>query len=218
MAFPRANIKNFIKNAIPDSLLMHRLPSSEKKSVLLTFDDGPDPENTPLILDRLGTYDCQAIFFVVGKRIEAAPDIFDMVVSRGHIIGNHTYNHPNRIMTSISEFRNEILQCDQIIKERTGRSPQLVRPPLGLSPAILFASLLQKLKIVLWSIEGGEWGVHKYDDTSKIIERLNKNLCPQDILLLHDDNCRTIDILDGLLPLLQQKGINLSPKFSNIMP
>lgn len=216
MSFLSPGIKNIIKNIFPDRILLHRLPSSEKTSILLTFDDGPDPVITPLIIKLLRTYDCQAIFFVIGEKIQAYPEIFEMIISHGHIIGNHTHTHPNYLITSVSQFRKEILQCDEIIKKYTGQKPKLIRPPLGLTLASLFVSIIQKTKIILWSIEGGEWGIYKQDSTSNIIKRLQENITPRDILLLHDNNSKTLNILDRILPFFKKKGLNLSPDINQL--
>jgi peptidoglycan/xylan/chitin deacetylase (PgdA/CDA1 family) len=204
------SVKNFIKKTVPDSLLTYRLKKKATNSILLTFDDGPDENITPLVLERLAQFNARAIFFVVGKKIEKNPKLFDMIVSQGHMIGNHTCSHPNQIMTSAKEYQKELLLCDQIIANQGVRKPQCIRPPLGLSFANLRVALLNKRKILLWSIEGGEWGVHKQDSTEIIIARLKKYLRPRDILLLHDNNPKIPKILDSILPFLKQKKIDLT--------
>ena len=202
--------KDGIKNLLPDSILTHRLPRQAGNAVMLTFDDGPDPIITPIILDLLSQYHASAIFFIVGKKAKKHPEIINQIIARGHIIGNHTYNHPNRIISSVQEYRQEILLCAEILNVLNINTLQLVRPPLGLSLANLLVSISMRLKIVLWSIEGGEWGVNKNDKTEDIIYRLQNSIQSRDILLLHDDNERVISILNGILPFLIHRKFNLN--------
>lgn len=203
-------IKNMIKTIIPDRVLLHRLPHRLSNSILFTFDDGPDRQLTPQVLDRLSKYNVRAVFFVVGKKIEESPDIFDMIVSQGHIIGNHTYNHPNRVISSPEQYRQELVHCQDVIKHRTGQIPKLVRPPLGISFATLQAAISLKKRTLLWSIEGGEWGIHKNENAGNISTRLVSALKPRDILLLHDDNSKVIQILETILPSLNRRKIDLT--------
>lgn len=216
--FLSRTIKNAIKNLIPDSLLMHRLPRRMRHSIVLTFDDGPDKLHTPLVLDRLIKYNVRAIFFVVGKKVQKNPELLDRIISYGHVVGNHTLSHPNRIITSTNEYQEELLQCAEILHQQTGQKPFLVRPPLGISFATLRVSKLLKAKTVLWSIEGGEAGVHKGDSAAIIGNRLNKNLQPRDIVLLHDENPKVPEILDIILPHLQNQGIDLHDGISALCP
>jgi peptidoglycan/xylan/chitin deacetylase (PgdA/CDA1 family) len=215
---PIALTKDIIKTLIPDGLLVHRLPRQANNSILLTFDDGPDDIFTPLVLERLAQHNARAIFFVIGKKVEAYPDTFKMILDNGHIIGNHTYNHPFRIITSITEYKNELLECSKVIKNRTGNTPLLARPPLGLSFTSLVPSGYLKMKTVLWSAEGGEWGIHKTDNASTISRRLIKHLQPRDIVLLHDNNAKVPEILDTILPHIKNEGIDLYSGVSSILP
>ena len=189
---------------------MHKLPKDAGMSILFTFDDGPDQDLTPKILDRLKLHDTKAIFFVVGEKIGNSPKIFDRIVAEGHIIGNHTFSHPNKIITSATEYRKELLKCTEVIKNRTGKEPTLARPPLGMSYTNLKVAIAMQLKIVLWSIEGGEWGRYKASSDEEIAQRLKKELKKQDILLLHDNNAKTVHILDVILPFLHKRGYDLA--------
>jgi len=202
-------IKNMIKTIIPSRVLLHRLPHRLSNSILFTFDDGPDRQFTPQILERLAEYKVRAVFFVVGRKIEASPDIFDKIVEHGHIIGNHTYNHPNNVIKSSEQYRRELLLCQEAVQNRTGQIPKLVRPPLGISLATFQAAISLQKRTVLWSIEGGEWGIHKNESAAAISTRLVTSLRPRDILLLHDDNSKVIKILDEILPPLQRRNIDL---------
>jgi peptidoglycan/xylan/chitin deacetylase (PgdA/CDA1 family) len=205
-----SSLKDFIKTIIPDTLLMHRLPRGLCKSILLTFDDGPDERITPQVLERLEKYNVRAVFFVIGHKVEQFPHILDMVVARGHVIGNHTYSHPYVQIPPLHEYRRDMLHCQRIVQARLGEAPVLYRSPAGiLSISGLLLAKSLGLKTVLWSIEGGEFGVNKKDDAFTIGERLKKNLRPDDIVLLHDNNDKMPVILDIILPELKKRGIDL---------
>ena len=133
-----------------------------------------------------------------------------MIVAQGHIIGNHTYNHPNRVIASPEQYRRELIHCQEVIQNRTGQIPKLVRPPLGISLATMQAAIALKKRTVLWSIEGGEWGIYKNENAVNISSRLITSLQPRDILLLHDDNNKVIQILDAILPPLLRRKIDLT--------
>lgn len=205
-----ASVKDFIKTIIPDSLLLHRLPNCAANSILLTFDDGPDEHVTPQVLERLDKYNARAVFFVIGYKVEQFPKIFDMMVAKGHVIGNHTYAHPYEKIPHLREYRREIVHCQSVVHPRLGEAPFLYRSPAGiLSISGLLLAKSLGLRTVLWSIEGGEWGVNKNDDALIIGERLKKNLRQQDIVLLHDNNIKMPIILDIILPELKKRGIDL---------
>lgn len=205
-----ANIKDLIKTAFPNKLLIHRLPSNTRNSILLTFDDGPEDVITPQILEQLDQFNARAIFFVVGEQLEKYPHIANLIVSKGHLLGNHTYSHPNPTEVTPKQYQNDIIKCQKLIQKITGKKNQLYRPPLGIiSLSGLYFGYKTQLTSMLWSNEGGEWGVNKQDTPSVIGNRLIQNLQPRDILLLHDDNKKVPEILDIILPTINKRGIDL---------
>lgn len=110
--------------------IVHRVDASP--NVSLTFDDSPDPDTTPLLLDALARHAVKATFFVVGKRIRKHPDIFRRIVAEGHEIGNHTEEHPNLQKVLPATLRKEIVDCQETIAEFGGQRPKLFRAPYGL--------------------------------------------------------------------------------------
>ncbi len=103
-----------------------------KKIIALTFDDGPDPADTPAILDLLKQYEAKATFFVVGKRVEMYPELAKREIVEGHEIANHTYSHSYfRKRMGGEKIQNEILKAEQAIFTTTGEKPHLFRPPGG---------------------------------------------------------------------------------------
>jgi peptidoglycan/xylan/chitin deacetylase (PgdA/CDA1 family) len=209
--------KNIIKSLIPSNIVIHQLPRHSNNSILLTFDDGPDRDITPLILNRLKRHNVKAIFFVIGQKVEAAPDIITMIYEQGHIIGNHTYSHPYENIPNYSQYKLEISTCQNLIHKKTGTKPTLFRPPMGIiSPTALLATKSHGMTTMLWSDEGGEWGFRKEETAQTISFNLLKTLRPRDIVLLHDNNLKTPTILDIILPELLDRKIDLNSAASLI--
>src|SRR5437588_3382959 len=97
---------NFLLRSLYPSAVW-RIPTKEKK-IFLTFDDGPIPEVTPWVLSTLKKYNAKATFFCIGENIEKNPDIFRQLISEGHTLGNHTYNHLNGWKTKTKDYLKNI--------------------------------------------------------------------------------------------------------------
>ena len=119
----------------PEGWVVHRygggINGNPTKQIVLTFDDGPDPEWTPKILDVLKKYDVPACFFVVGKMAEEYPDLVRRMWDEGHEIGNHSWDHPNLFKLSNEHQRLELTTTERVIQSITGHSTTLFRPPYG---------------------------------------------------------------------------------------
>ena len=98
--------RSLIKQLVPNSILHRHLPSKAGDSIALTFDDGPHPDLTPKILDMLEKHDARGCFFVVGKFAEEHSNLLEMIINRGHLLGNHTYDHPREGYTSFDQERS----------------------------------------------------------------------------------------------------------------
>ena len=123
-------------------------PPLEKK-VYFTFDDGPHPDVTPFVLEQLNRYNAKASFFCIGKNVMAYPEIFEMIVRKGHRVGNHTHNHLNGWKTSDDLYIDNILQAQQLIPTN------LFRPPYGRikkSQCLLLAKKIPGIKIIMWDV------------------------------------------------------------------
>ena len=103
--------------------------AAASKKVALTFDDGPDPEWTPQILDILKAKHVHATFFVIGANAQANPDLIQRIVAEGHELGNHTYTHPNLADTPEQVVALELNATQRLVEALTGRSMRLFRPP-----------------------------------------------------------------------------------------
>jgi len=125
-------------------LLWRKNPS--EKVIYLTFDDGPVPEVTPLVLDLLDEYNLKATFFCVGENVEKYPEVYKEVLKRGHKTGNHTYNHLKGIAVSTNEY------VTNVEKAATQIDSKLFRPPYGRIKNSQKKALLEDYEIVMWDI------------------------------------------------------------------
>ena len=154
-------------------------------AVALSFDDGPDPEITPDVLDLLDAYDARASFFVVGERAAAHPELVRAMADRGHRVENHTQTHPHAF-AFYGPWRQarEIDRAQATISELTGRTPTWFRAPAGIRNPLLEPLLAARgLRLASWTRRG-------YDTVErqpvKVAERLLRGLAEGDLLLLHD--------------------------------
>lgn len=185
-----------------------------RKQIALTFDDAPDPRFTPQILDVLARYRVCATFFVVGERAAKHPDLLRRIVSEGHIVGNHSYNHPVFSKLSINKFQSQIWQTDEVIRRIAGISPLLIRPPYGeLLPQQVRWGKGMGFTIVNWDVDSEDW--RKNPSSSKVLANIRKTLQPGSIVLQHAGGgegqslAGTIDALPVLIEQLQGKGYDM---------
>lgn len=181
------------------------------QALCLTFDDGPDPVYTPVILDMLAAYRVKASFFVLGEAAERFPGLVKRIAAEGHSIGNHSYSHPHPWFLSRSDAQREITNTAKIIEQITGTQPRWFRPPHGrLGYALQQQTLLDNLTTVLWSRSIIDWGL--LGSPRGIRQRLDR-IAPGDIVLMHDgqrehnrpDNL--LRYLPGFLAALPRKGL-----------
>lgn len=174
---------------IPD-LFLHRLGIGSWKyqygpGVCLTFDDGPDPNFTPRVLDILDYFNVSGTFFVIGEKAERYPGLIQQIVARGHKIGAHSQHHRlSWKMTPLATWR-EWQENIKTLESLTGNEIQWIRPPWGTFNLVLWLWMKKyKKQAVLWSDKGNDWQVKR--SPAEISSRLLKNIKPGSILLLHD--------------------------------
>jgi peptidoglycan/xylan/chitin deacetylase (PgdA/CDA1 family) len=183
---------------------------AERRGLLLTFDDGPDPEVTPAVLDQLARYGARAVFFIVGNRIQRAPYLLRRIVDEGHLIGNHTFRHPLDRIPGLVDYYRDVRECQSILESYTGRRPTLFRPPLGsLTVSSLLAPRFAGLRTLLWSVDVDDWTLRRNDDATRAGHQLAEVTRPGDIVLLHDDNPCVVTLLKTALPRLCERRLNL---------
>ncbi|MFY9822567.1 MAG: polysaccharide deacetylase family protein [Thermoanaerobaculia bacterium] len=164
-----------------------RLPASaaRRREVALTFDDGPDPDVTPRVLDLLDRHGARATFFCIGERVRAHPGIAAEIVRRGHRVENHTETHPHLFACyPVPAMRREVLDAQESIARATGRAPRLFRAPAGLrNPWLDWILCRAGLRLASWTRRGFD-ALEK--DPRRIARRLLAGLAAGDVLLLHD--------------------------------
>ncbi len=153
--------------------------------VALTFDDGPDPDVTPKILDILKGYKARATFFVIGQHVEQHPELARRIVAEGHELGNHTHTHPRLFNIKLARgMQLEIERAAAIIQHITGVRPALFRPPVGLkNPHLAIVARRLGLKVVMWSLHARDT---LYRNPRFISQRVLKRVRHGDIVDLHD--------------------------------
>lgn len=166
----------------PAAPLTH-LATAERR-VYLTFDDGPDPQWTPRLLDVLATAGVQATFFMVGSKVRAHPELARRVAAAGHHIGNHTYSHKHPWLLSRAAARTQV-RCGAIaIADTLGRRPLFFRPPHGrLRTCMVEEAADFGEATVLWTRSAMDWG--PLAGSERIAARLARAV-PGDIVLMHD--------------------------------
>lgn len=167
------------------------------RRVALTFDDGPDPQRTPAVLDLLARQGVRATFFVVGARAEAHPELVRRMVAEGHVVGNHSYTHSWRFpLRSLGRTVEELRRTGEMLHRITGRQPRLFRPPFGVTnPTIARAVRRLGLDPVGWSIRSLDT---MGQSPERVAARILRRLHPGAVILLHD-RCAGSERLVGLL-------------------
>ncbi len=177
----------------------------KEKYVAITFDDGPNSNLTPQILQLLKTYDAKATFFCIGKQIEQFPGMVKTIVKDGHTIGNHTYSHsPQFDFYKKQDIVKEIEKTNELVKSIIGKKMKLFRPPYGVTnPSIAKAIKITKHHVIGWNIRSLDTVIKK---DYKILNRITKKVSPGAVILLHDSQEITVKVLEQLLLFLKENG------------
>jgi peptidoglycan/xylan/chitin deacetylase (PgdA/CDA1 family) len=159
--------------------------STVEKKVYLTFDDGPTPEITAWVLNQLKEFNAKATFFCIGENIQKYPEIFDSILTNGHTIGNHTFNHHNGWKTKTSDYIENVLLCKEVIRKQTTDNTQLFRPPYGKIRKSQ-ANLLRKngYKIRMWDVLSADFDASISPE--KCLHNVIRNTQPGSIIVFHD--------------------------------
>ncbi len=181
---------------------------NEKQKIAITFDDGPHPRYTPIILDILAEYDAHATFFLIGENAERYPELLIRILNEGHEIGNHTYLHANLQTTPSETIKKQILDAEKTILELTDQRTKLLRPPGGLyDRRVCEAAHALDYEVILWTIDTMDWS---HPTVSEIVDKVKSNIKSGDIILCHDfiggGPTPTPDALRRILPELISEG------------
>lgn len=200
--------------ALPAAFLVQRAGLPRQREVALTFDDGPDPEYTPRVLDVLRTENVSATFFVVGSRVEAYPDLVRRIYTEGHDLGNHTYSHVNMAVAGPLRIRLELNATQRLIETITHHRTILFRPPYDTdSRPETRAELLPLLRAsqegyvtVAAAIDPADWSQR---NPRGIVERCLRDGPDGGVIVLHDaggDRSATVHALPLLIHAFRARG------------
>lgn len=185
-------------------------------AVALTFDDGPDPDFTPRVLELLREKGVQAAFFCVGSRVREHPALAKQIAEEGHLLGNHSDSHGMWINFSWRRrLREEISACNAAISQAAGVKPRLYRAPHGFkNPALGDVLREQGLTAIGWQVRGFDAVVN---DAARIAQRIVEKAKPGGVILLHDgaglqgssDRAATLAALPVVIDGLRSQGLEI---------
>lgn len=182
------------------------------KQLALTYDDGPNDPHTLRLLEVLARHDVRATFFLIGRYVQQRPDIAREVARAGHVIGNHTFNHPLLIFKSAADTRRELLDCRAALQDAIGEHSSLFRPPFGgRRPATLRIARQSGLQPIMWNVTGYDWNA---PPAAIIEQKVSRQIRGGNVILLHDgghrqmgaDRAQTVLATDHLIARYKSEG------------
>ncbi|MFJ4200093.1 polysaccharide deacetylase family protein [Streptomyces sviceus] len=185
--------------------------SGRGRTMVLTFDDGPDPRYTPHILDTLAEYDVRAMFFVCGEMAVDNQDLLARMADEGHVVGNHTWSHPLLTRLSRSRIRSEMERTSDVIEDAYGERPAWFRAPYGAWNRAAF-QLGAELGMdpLAWSVDTLDWTT---PGTRRIVGAVEHGAAPGVVVLSHDaggDRSQSVRALRDYLPHLIDSGYHIT--------
>jgi len=180
----------WIRALYPKSLTW-RIKTSQPE-VFLTFDDGPIPDVTPLVISILKKYNIKATFFCVGENVQKYPDVFKLLLKNGHAIGNHTYHHVKAWKTDYKSYLSEVDECNKLVNSN------LFRPPHGQITRKLAQTLKNDYRIIMWSALTGDYD--KKLSKAECLANAIKYTRPGSIIVFHD-SLKACERMEYALPL-----------------
>ena len=176
--------------------------TSEPQRVALTFDDGPHPIYTPVLLDGLKERNVRVTFFLIGENIPGREEIVRRMWQEGHRIGNHTYHHVQMPREGALICGTELDMTNQLIREITGETPEIMRPPFGQWSR----SLEEQIEMipVSWDVDPLDW---ETPDAGIVANRILSDVENGDIILLHDSYATSVEAALRVIDVLQAEGM-----------
>ena len=192
---------------LPDTLVLTRTRDAALR--YLSFDDGPDPEHTPPLLDTLARHGVKASFFLVGEKIEAHPEIVERIVAEGHMVGNHSYSHWSFRNMDIDSQLDEVYRTDALLRRFDDRPHHRMRPPHGyVGTRLLMHFAMQRRSLVYWSYDSLDYQEQPVE--TLVARLLGEPPAPGDIVLMHDDSGKANAALDIVLPEWKSRGMRFA--------
>lgn len=179
-----AKIPRVVQTLFPEYLWRMDPDPAGAKTVYLTFDDGPTPEITDWVLAQLAVYQAKATFFLIGKNVEAHPQIAHRVIDSGHAIGNHTYTHRNGWRTDIRSYLKDYLRGQQVIREYTGANPVLFRPPYGKISRAQARYVRDQHQVVMMDVLTGDFDLNLTGEA--VLQNALQYTEPGSVVVFHD--------------------------------
>ena len=178
-------------------------PTTGNKVIALTFDDGPGPY-TAHLLDVLDQYGAKATFFLIGSKVSSQANIVRSIHARGHQLGNHSWSHPELPKLPVDQIADEIDRTNDAIKQATGVTPAILRPPYGAVNGVVLEQLrLRGMSSILWSVDTRDWA----DRNSDIVcSRAVAGARPGAVILMHDIHQTSVGAVPCILSALKQQG------------
>lgn len=199
-----------LRTRLAGRLVWRRLPPAAGRSVLLTFDDGPEPGVTETVLELLDRHAARAAFFVIGARAVRHPHLVRAIHAAGHVLGNHGFSHDMGHWPSPSRYLADLDRCSEAIASACGQPPVVFRAPGG---RIHWASIMsprrRNLAHVLWSIDPRDYRCPDVATSRHLGEAMTAVVQPRDIVLLHDSVATTPALLENLLPGIRARDLVL---------
>ena len=180
--------------------------------VALTYDDGPNDPDTLKLMDVLARHDVKATFFLLGRFVRQKPEIARALVSAGHVIGNHSWDHPRLILASDAELRRQVQQTQSVIFDACGVMPTLFRPPFGgRRPGTLQTVRALGLEPIMWNVTCYDW---KPTSADRVVAHARRQIRGGDVILMHDgdqramgaDRSHTVDGTERVVAYCKSKG------------
>ncbi|WP_217240052.1 polysaccharide deacetylase family protein [Streptomyces sp. AC555_RSS877] len=185
--------------------------SGRGRSMVLTFDDGPDPRYTPDILDTLAEYDVRAMFFVCGEMAADNRELLARMADEGHVVGNHTWSHPLLTRLSRGRIRSEMERTCEVIEEAYGEPPVWFRAPYGAWNRAAFQLGAELgMEPLAWTVDTLDWAT---PGTRAIVGRVVNGAAPGVVVLSHDaggDRTQSVRALRDYLPHLLDSGYHVT--------
>lgn len=174
---------------------------SERKRVALTFDDGPNPQYTPEMLEALKERGVKATFFLLGQEVEKYPEIVKEIQEEGHLIGNHSYKHEQLSKLPMEQACSQVSRTNELIYGITGVYPSYLRPPFGDWHEKLDSEV--NMVEVLWDVDTLDWSSQNH---VKIVNKVLKNVQEDDIILMHDGYEASVTAAMEIIDTLKKQG------------
>lgn len=185
--------------------------SGRGRTMVLTFDDGPDPRYTPHILDTLAKHDVRATFFVCGEMADWNRDLLARMSDEGHVVGNHTWSHPLLTRMTRAQIRSEMERTSDVIQEAYGERPRWFRAPYGAwNRATFQLGAEMDMEPLAWTVDTLDW---ETPGTRSIVDRVEDGAAPGVVVLSHDaggDRSQSVQALRDYLPHLLDSGYQMA--------